>query len=71
MTDADHHEEPSTMTTTRMPKKAADALIARLAERMRTDAETGMPTRILNGVNFRALATSAFLEIEADLVQRP
>lgn len=35
-------------------------IIEEMAERMREDAATGMPDRILKQVNFRALATSAY-----------
>lgn len=48
-------------------KARRETIISRLAERMRADAETGMPDRVMRQVNFRSLAVSAYLEIEAEL----
>lgn len=42
-------------------------IIDRMAEKMREDAETGLPDRIFRHINFRALALSAYLAIRIDL----
>lgn len=42
-------------------------IIDRMAEKMRDEAETGLPDRIFRHINFRALALSAYLAIRTDL----
>lgn len=51
----------------RIPRDAQKAYIARLTERMRSDAATGMPTAQLNRTNFGSLAVSAVLELDHEL----
>lgn len=51
----------------RIDNDTRQAYIARLAERMRSDAATGMPTSQMNRTNFASLAVSAVLEIDREL----
>lgn len=51
----------------RLTNETRQAYVARLSERMRSDAATGMPTSQLNRTNFGSLAVSAVLELDREL----